>query len=58
MCYLNQFKHSKPSAMLYLNYVKQNTISTLCFTTHVRQNANNGMYHLNQVIHKTINVSV
>ena len=54
---MKKVKYCKISAIIYLKYVKQNTISTLCFTTHVRQNANNAMYHLNQITHKTINVS-
>ena len=41
--------------MLYLNYVKPNTTSVLCFSTHVMQNANNAMYLLNHLTHKTIN---
>ena len=54
MCYLNQVKQCKTSAMLYLNYVKQNTTSVLCFLAHVQQNANNAMYLLNHLTHKTI----
>ena len=58
LCYLNQVKHSKPSAMLYLNYVKQNTTSVYCLSTHVKQNANNDKYLSNYVTHKTSNIFV
>ena len=54
MCYLNQVKHCKPTAMLYSNYIKHNRSSVLCFSTHVKQNPNNAMYLSNHGTHKTI----
>ena len=53
MCYLSQVKHCKPSTLLFLNYVKQNITSVLYFV--FLQNANNAIYLLNHVTHKTIN---
>ena len=55
MCYLNHFKQCKLSAKRFLNYSNHKFNSTLGFTTHVNQNANNAIYLLNHVTHKTIN---
>ena len=50
ICYLNQVKHYRISAMFCLSYAKANTTDTMCFTMHVKQKC-----LLNHVAHKTFN---
>ena len=55
MCYLIQVKALQSFSNDFLKYSKNNFNSTLFFSTLVKQNANNKMYFLNHLTHKTIN---